>query len=187
MSRDVIDTEIRESEVYLPVQIIVERVVDDSGDDSWLGRFTLDKPYDGAIRVEIPWSIRRNLFQRDASGEYPRYAYYENPDGFGTLEQNRWTPYGRHDSWVRARDVLKQGAARLLAYYNDEWHFIGLCVRARWGSLEGTASLFGIEHGTYTANERAHQEEVIAELTDEALDALRDKLTKLATVIGAVG
>ena len=182
----IFNSETRETNIELPVEVTVEWVADDAPEISWLGGFTLDRPYSGAIRVELPWDVRRTLFRRGADGEHPHYAYFENPEGLGNIEDNRQERLGRHASWVKARSACKQDAERLLAYYNDEWSLVGIGVTVRCFGLVGSSRLFGIEHGHFTNAEEKFHEEIIQEQIEEALDDLRKKIGRVREAFVAI-
>ena len=131
--------------------------------------------------------IRAKLVRDETVGEP-----WKEHDGHGPVSEWRTMNTKRPGELVLCRDGLSarfydfsaacrtaraafDDFARLRAWCNDEWHWIGVVVTAEREELElGRASLWGIE-----SDSGAYHAKVAAELLPEALADARATLAKL--------
>jgi hypothetical protein len=184
-----IEREITTGSVTLPITVTVEWQYDDWPDSSGLGEFTLDKPYEGAVRVELPPTITRHL--KGASYWHPpRHAYFVNRDADGNRDiEDMMADYFHgtaHERWVKVRAMLKAQAHHLRAYLSDQWSYAGVIVRASYLGITGEDSLWGIEYGRHDEEERVHHADCVEQVTAEAILDLEGRLKRIADVVGAV-
>ena len=183
-----IERETTTGTITLPVTVSVEWQYDDWPDPMGLGEFTLDKPYDGAVRIELPTTITRNL--KGASYWHPsHYAYFHNPDCEGNRDvADMMADYHgtAHERWVKVRAMLRAQAHHLRKYLSDEWSYAGVIVRARYLGIAGEGSLWGIEYGCGGEDERVYHAECVEQVTAEAILDLESRLKQIADVVGAV-
>jgi hypothetical protein len=134
-----------------------------------LGEYS-GKPGEGAIDREELGDMRH--------GEYK----YWNPANHAKYNPEDW----EHVSGEEKRALIKKHGSlknvvahyrtedykRHEAYNRGEWQMQGCIVAVRLGALEGKSSLWSVESDCG----EEYQQEVIADLTIEALNALEDKI-----------
>lgn len=138
------------------LDIHVKKYYDDyPPDTSWLGHFS-DQWQPEAIRVQPYWRGYRNWETRD--------LWYHPAESI--RRQTEWftkNGYSKHDAAMLPLSYAHQDKERLLAYYRDDWYFMGITVVIRYNGIElGSASCGGIESDG--------GDEYLAEITQELID-----------------